>query len=113
MGEKISVINEVKQVIYLASSDFEPVHWGRACVQFATEQFGNHLQTCSFDCRVLMLKSLNSAEDENVTSLSVEASRKALEMANVKPEEVDLLLLCTSTPDDLFGSAPQVGIIDG
>lgn len=31
-------------------------------------------------------------------------------MANVKPEEVDLLLLCTSTPDDLFGSAPQVGI---
>lgn len=47
-------------------------------------------------------------EDETVTSLSVEASRKALEMANVKPEEVDLLLLCTSTPDDLFGSAPQV-----
>lgn len=46
--------------------------------------------------------------DETVTSLSVEASRKALEMANVKPEEVDLLLLCTSTPDDLFGSAPQV-----
>lgn len=29
-------------------------------------------------------------------------------MANVKPEDVDLLLLCTSTPDDLFGSAPQV-----
>lgn len=43
-----------------------------------------------------------------MTTLSVEASRKALEMANVKPEEVDLLLLCTSTPDDLFGSAPQV-----
>jgi 3-oxoacyl-[acyl-carrier-protein] synthase III len=56
------------------------------------------------------LKCLNSAEDETVTSLSVEASRKALEMANVKPEEVDLLLLCTSTPDDLFGSAPQVGV---
>uniref|UniRef100_A0A7I4A670 Beta-ketoacyl-[acyl-carrier-protein] synthase III N-terminal domain-containing protein n=2 Tax=Physcomitrium patens TaxID=3218 RepID=A0A7I4A670_PHYPA len=47
-------------------------------------------------------------EEESVTSLSVEASRKALEMANVKPEDVDLLLLCTSTPDDLFGSAPQV-----
>ncbi|XP_024369156.1 uncharacterized protein [Physcomitrium patens] len=47
-------------------------------------------------------------EDESLTTLSVDASRKALEMANVKPEEVDLLLLCTSTPDDLFGSAPQV-----
>jgi 3-oxoacyl-[acyl-carrier-protein] synthase-3 len=47
-------------------------------------------------------------EEESLTSLSVEASRKALEMAEVKPEEVDLLLLCTSTPDDLFGSAPQV-----
>ncbi|KAG0605322.1 hypothetical protein M758_9G048900 [Ceratodon purpureus] len=47
-------------------------------------------------------------EGDTVTTLSVEASRKALEMANVKPEEVDLLLLCTSTPDDLFGSAPQV-----
>jgi len=48
------------------------------------------------------------AEEESLTSLSVEASRKALEMANVSPEEVDLVLLCTSTPDDLFGSAPQV-----
>ncbi|OAE31833.1 hypothetical protein AXG93_685s1010 [Marchantia polymorpha subsp. ruderalis] len=46
--------------------------------------------------------------DETVTSLSVESARKALEMANVKPEDVDLILLCTSTPDDLFGSAPQV-----
>lgn len=55
-----------------------------------------------------MRLSFKIAEDESVTSLSVEASRKALEMANVKPEEVDLLLLCTSTPDDLFGSAPQV-----
>jgi hypothetical protein len=41
----------------------------------------------------------------------VEASKKALEMANVNPEDIDLLLLCTSTPDDLFGSAPQVNSI--
>jgi hypothetical protein len=51
------------------------------------------------------------AEGETVTSLSVEASKKALEMANVNPEDIDLLLLCTSTPDDLFGSAPQVNSI--
>lgn len=55
---------------------------------------------------------LQIAEDESVTSLSVDASRKALEMADVKPEDVDLLLLCTSTPDDLFGSAPQVLLVN-
>lgn len=46
--------------------------------------------------------------DETITSLAVESSKRALEMANVKAEDVDLVLLCTSTPDDLFGSAPQV-----
>ncbi|CAH9062179.1 unnamed protein product [Cuscuta europaea] len=29
-------------------------------------------------------------------------------MAEVDPDDVDLILLCTSTPDDLFGSAPQI-----
>lgn len=41
-------------------------------------------------------------------ALWVEASKKALEMADVDLQDIDLLLLCTSTPDDLFGSAPQV-----
>eukprot|EP00253_Pinus_taeda_P000464 PITA_00464 len=46
--------------------------------------------------------------DETLSGLAVESSRKALEMAKVKPEDVDLVLMCTSTPDDLFGGAPQV-----
>jgi len=46
--------------------------------------------------------------DETLTGLAIESSRKALEMAKVKPEDVDLVLMCTSTPDDLFGGAPQV-----
>ncbi|XP_022871803.1 3-oxoacyl-[acyl-carrier-protein] synthase 3 A, chloroplastic-like isoform X3 [Olea europaea var. sylvestris] len=37
-----------------------------------------------------------------------EAAKKALEMAEVDPDDVDLVLMCTSTPDDLFGSAPQI-----
>ncbi|KAK1407702.1 hypothetical protein QVD17_39325 [Tagetes erecta] len=45
---------------------------------------------------------------ERMTGLAVEAAQKALEMAQVDPDDVDLLLLCTSTPDDLFGSAPQI-----
>nr|GMC79284.1 3-oxoacyl-[acyl-carrier-protein] synthase 3 A, chloroplastic-like [Ipomoea batatas] len=43
-----------------------------------------------------------------MTALAVEASKKALEMAEVDPGDVDLILLCTSTPEDLFGSAPQI-----
>nr|GMD84526.1 3-oxoacyl-[acyl-carrier-protein] synthase 3 A, chloroplastic-like [Ipomoea batatas]GMD85630.1 3-oxoacyl-[acyl-carrier-protein] synthase 3 A, chloroplastic-like [Ipomoea batatas]GMD85633.1 3-oxoacyl-[acyl-carrier-protein] synthase 3 A, chloroplastic-like [Ipomoea batatas] len=45
---------------------------------------------------------------ESLTSLAVEASRKALEMGEVDPEDVDLILLCSSTPDELFGNAPQI-----
>lgn len=40
--------------------------------------------------------------------LAIEAGKNALEMAQVEPDEVDLVILCTSTPDDLFGSGPQV-----
>ncbi|KAI3713328.1 hypothetical protein L1987_71905 [Smallanthus sonchifolius] len=45
---------------------------------------------------------------ENLTGLAVEAAQKALEMAEVKADEVDLILFCSSTPDDLFGGAPEV-----
>ncbi|KVH99526.1 3-Oxoacyl-[acyl-carrier-protein (ACP)] synthase III [Cynara cardunculus var. scolymus] len=45
---------------------------------------------------------------DRMTGLAVEAAAKALEMAEVDPNDVDLVLLCTSTPDDLFGSAPQI-----
>lgn len=43
-----------------------------------------------------------------MTALAAQAAKKALEMAKVDPDDVDLVLLCTSTPEDLFGSAPQV-----
>ncbi|GAB2274127.1 hypothetical protein Dimus_008898 [Dionaea muscipula] len=46
--------------------------------------------------------------NESLTALAVEAANKALDMAEVEPDDVDLLLLCTSTPDDLFGGATQV-----
>nr|GEY79503.1 3-oxoacyl-[acyl-carrier-protein] synthase 3 A, chloroplastic-like [Tanacetum cinerariifolium] len=46
--------------------------------------------------------------NESITGLAAEAARKALEMAEVEPDDVDLILLCTSTPEDLFGGAPQI-----
>lgn len=49
-----------------------------------------------------------SIGNESLISLSVEAARRALQMADVDPDDVDLVLMCTSTPEELFGSAPQV-----
>lgn len=48
---------------------------------------------------------------DSLTTLAVEAARKALQMAKVDTDDVDLVLMCTSTPEDLFGSAPQVSVI--
>ncbi|GMH26633.1 hypothetical protein Nepgr_028476 [Nepenthes gracilis] len=45
---------------------------------------------------------------ESLTSLAVEAASKALQMAQVEPDDVDLVLLCTSTAEELFGGAPQI-----
>ncbi|KAL1340332.1 hypothetical protein HN51_026733 [Arachis hypogaea] len=45
---------------------------------------------------------------DRLTTLAVDAAQKALDMAKVDPDDVDLILLCSSTPEDLFGSAPQI-----
>ncbi|MCU0526705.1 MAG: beta-ketoacyl-ACP synthase 3 [Elainella sp. Prado103] len=46
--------------------------------------------------------------DQSLCSLATEASRRALDMAGVAASEVDLIILATSSPDDLFGSASQI-----
>ncbi|MEH2436577.1 MAG: beta-ketoacyl-ACP synthase III [Nostoc sp.] len=45
---------------------------------------------------------------ESLSVLATAASRKAIAASGIKPEDLDLILLATSTPDDLFGSACQV-----
>ncbi|XP_058780408.1 beta-ketoacyl-[acyl-carrier-protein] synthase III A, chloroplastic-like isoform X2 [Vicia villosa] len=48
------------------------------------------------------------AGGDSLISLAADAAKKALEMAKVDPDDIDLILMCTSTPEDLFGSAPQI-----
>lgn len=48
------------------------------------------------------------ANDESLGHHAATAARQALEMGGVAPEDIDLIILSTSTPDDLFGSACQV-----
>lgn len=47
-------------------------------------------------------------DGENLSKHAAEASERALEMAGIGADQIDLILLATSTPDDLFGSAGQV-----
>lgn len=49
-----------------------------------------------------------ASPQETVRSLATQASQQALEMAGVSPDDVDLIILATSTPDDLFGTACQI-----
>ena len=41
---------------------------------------------------------------ESGLSLSLEASEKALQMAKLAPDDLDLIIVCTSTPDRLYPS---------
>ena len=45
---------------------------------------------------------------DDVTKMGYEAALKAIEMANWDIETIDLIILATSTPHDLFGSAPTI-----
>ena len=43
-------------------------------------------------------------ENENGLSLSLDASNQALKMAKLDPKDLDLIIVCTSTPDKLYPS---------
>ncbi|WP_460206363.1 beta-ketoacyl-ACP synthase 3 [Scytonema sp. NUACC21] len=45
---------------------------------------------------------------ESLTDLAAAAGNQAIAMAQINPQDVDLILLATSTPDDLFGTACKI-----
>lgn len=49
----------------------------------------------------------------SLSELAAQAGTQALEMAGIDPSELDLIILTTSTPDDLFGSASHVQYLMG
>lgn len=44
----------------------------------------------------------------SLRAIATQAAQNALDMTSVSASEIDLIVLATSTPDDLFGSASQI-----
>jgi 3-oxoacyl-[acyl-carrier-protein] synthase III len=49
-----------------------------------------------------------SRPTESLKTIATQAAQQAIEMAGLAPSDIDLILLATSTPDDLFGTACQI-----
>lgn len=45
---------------------------------------------------------------ESLSQLSAVAAKNAIAMSGISPVDLDLIILATSTPDDLFGSACRI-----
>lgn len=46
--------------------------------------------------------------EQSLCELAAQAAENAIAMAQLSPTEIDLIVLATSTPDDLFGSAVKI-----
>jgi len=53
-------------------------------------------------------RRLLTGNNKSVIDLAVLAALKALDKISMSPSEVDLIILATSSPNDLFGSASQI-----
>lgn len=49
-----------------------------------------------------------ASKSESLSQLSAIAAQKAIAMAGISATDIDLIILATSTPDDMFGSACKV-----
>jgi 3-oxoacyl-[acyl-carrier-protein] synthase-3 len=49
-----------------------------------------------------------ASESESLSEIAAKAAQSALAMAQVEATEIDLIILATSTADDLFGSASKI-----
>ncbi|MEK6677826.1 MAG: 3-oxoacyl-ACP synthase, partial [Nitrospirota bacterium] len=49
-----------------------------------------------------------AAEDEATSDLSIKAANNAIEMAGIKPEAIDIIIVGTVTPDMFFPSTASI-----
>uniref|UniRef100_A0A1Z1MVA9 Beta-ketoacyl-[acyl-carrier-protein] synthase III n=1 Tax=Lophosiphonia teges TaxID=2007110 RepID=A0A1Z1MVA9_9FLOR len=53
-------------------------------------------------------RRLLTGSNQSVVDLAVAAAKKALNNVSMHPSKIDLIILATSSPDDLFGSASKI-----
>uniref|UniRef100_A0A1Z1M0V4 Beta-ketoacyl-[acyl-carrier-protein] synthase III n=1 Tax=Laurenciella marilzae TaxID=1413812 RepID=A0A1Z1M0V4_9FLOR len=53
-------------------------------------------------------RRLLTGSQQSVADLAIVASKKALDKISMDPSQIDLIILATSSPNDLFGSASQI-----
>lgn len=58
-------------------------------------------------------RHIADGEQDSVANLAAKAGQKAIAAAGLNPEDIDLIILATSTSDDLFGTAGRVQKILG
>jgi 3-oxoacyl-[acyl-carrier-protein] synthase-3 len=63
--------------------------------------------------RTGMSKRRLASPSDSLSQLSAQAGLAAIAMAGLAPADIDLIILATSTSDDLFGSASQVQSLMG
>ena len=58
-------------------------------------------------------RHIADGQEDSVANLAAKAGQKAIAAAGLNPEDIDLIILATSTSDDLFGTAGRVQKILG
>ncbi len=58
-------------------------------------------------------RHIADGENDSVANLAAKAAQQAIAAAGLQPEDIDLIILSTSTSDDLFGTAGRVQKILG
>ena len=58
--------------------------------------------------KVLLHPTEGESTSESIKTLAADAASQALEMSTLSPEQIDLVIVATSSPDDMFGDATSV-----
>lgn len=81
------------------------------CAKVSNEQLSSIVETSDewiFTRTGIKERRLLTQYGQSIVELASEASIKAIEQIQMDPKTIDLLILATSSPDDLFGSASKI-----
>lgn len=81
------------------------------CAKVTNEQISSIVETSDewiFTRTGIKERRILTQYGQSVVDLASEAALKAIKQISIDPKNIDLLILATSSPNDLFGSASQI-----